>query len=64
MTRVPAKITHRIYVPQGVVTLVADMLPLVALAQAFDQCGAVLSGILRSRGKQVRVEPLQILYPY
>ena len=42
-------------------TLVADMLPLVALAQAFDQCGAVLSGILRARGKQVRVKPFQIL---
>ncbi|KAI9569367.1 mate-domain-containing protein [Boletus coccyginus] len=35
-----------------VVTLVAATLPLVALAQVFDQCGAVLSGILRSRGKQ------------
>ncbi|KAG6380107.1 MATE efflux family protein [Boletus reticuloceps] len=36
----------------AVVALVAAMLPLVALAQFFDQCGAVLSGILRSRGKQ------------
>ncbi|KAF8553601.1 mate-domain-containing protein, partial [Imleria badia] len=36
----------------AVVTLVAAMLPLVSLAQLVDQCGAVLSGILRSRGKQ------------
>jgi len=53
MTRILAKITHRIYFPQEVVTLVAAILPLVALAQVFDQCAAVLSGILRSRGKQV-----------
>ena len=52
-----------IYVPQAVVTLAADMLPLVALAQLFDHCGAVFSGILRSRGKQVRAKPIQILYP-
>ena len=63
MTRVPAKITHQIYVPQAVVTLAADILPLVALAQSFDHCGAVFSGILRSRGKQVCVESFQILYP-
>jgi len=36
----------------AVVMLVAAMLPLVSLAQLFDQIGAVLSGILRSRGKQ------------
>ncbi|KAN0094813.1 MatE domain containing protein [Tylopilus felleus] len=36
----------------AVVSLVAAMLPLVALTQLFDQCGAVISGILRSRGKQ------------
>ena len=57
--RVPAKITHRICAPQAVVTLAADMLPLVALAQVFDHCGAVFSGILRSRGKQVRVKSSQ-----
>jgi Na+-driven multidrug efflux pump len=60
MTRVPAKLTPRIYVPQAVVTLAADILPLAALAQVFDHCGAVFSGILRSRGKQVRVRSFQI----
>jgi len=63
MTQVPAKIAHRIYFPQEVVTLVAAILPLVALAEVFDQCSTVLSGILRSRGKQVCVKPFQILYP-
>ncbi|KAH0831104.1 MATE efflux family protein [Lanmaoa asiatica] len=36
----------------AVVTLVAAVLPLVALVQIFDDCGAVISGILRARGKQ------------
>lgn len=62
MTRLPARITHRNYFPQEVVTLVAATLPLVALAQVFDQCGAVLSGILRSRGKQVSVKLFPALY--
>ncbi|KIJ59881.1 hypothetical protein HYDPIDRAFT_117978 [Hydnomerulius pinastri MD-312] len=35
-----------------VVTLVAAVLPLVALVQVFDDSGAVISGILRARGKQ------------
>lgn len=43
--------------PQGVVTLVAAVLPVVAFVQIFDDCGAVISGILRARGKQVRVKP-------
>ncbi|KAG2342759.1 MATE efflux family protein [Suillus weaverae] len=36
-----------------VVTLVASILPLVAMYQVFDGIGAVTSGILRARGKQL-----------
>lgn len=32
---------------------VAAVLPLLALVQLFDDCGAVISGILRAQGKQV-----------
>ena len=35
-----------------VVTLVASILPLVALFQVFDGLGAVTAGILRAQGKQ------------
>jgi len=38
-----------------VVTLVASILPLVALFQVFDSTCAICSGILRARGKQVCV---------
>ncbi|KAG6899947.1 hypothetical protein C0993_005070 [Termitomyces sp. T159_Od127] len=37
-----------------VVSLVASILPLVALFQVFDGNAAVTDGILRARGKQVR----------
>ncbi|KAG5352495.1 hypothetical protein C0989_002049 [Termitomyces sp. Mn162] len=36
-----------------VVSLVASILPLVALFQVFDGNAAVTDGILRARGKQV-----------
>jgi MATE family multidrug resistance protein len=35
-----------------VVTLVASILPLVALFQVFDGASAITAGILRARGKQ------------
>jgi MATE family multidrug resistance protein len=35
-----------------VVTLVASILPLVALFQVFDGNSAITAGILRARGKQ------------
>ncbi|KIK96911.1 hypothetical protein PAXRUDRAFT_768490 [Paxillus rubicundulus Ve08.2h10] len=38
-----------------IVALVAAVLPLVALVQVCDDSGAVISGILRARGKQVCV---------
>lgn len=37
---------------EEVVTLVATILPIVALFQVFDGVGAVTAGILRARGKQ------------
>lgn len=57
LTCVPVMITHQIYFSQEVVTLVAAVLPVVAIVQIFDDCAAVISGILRARGKQVRVKP-------
>jgi MATE family multidrug resistance protein len=38
-----------------VVTLVASILPVVAVFQVFDGTNAVSGGILRARGKQVSV---------
>lgn len=38
----------------AVVTLVATVIPLVALFQVFDGVSAVTNGVLRARGKQVR----------
>lgn len=43
-----------------VVTLVASILPLVALFQVFDGNAATTAGILRARGKQVN--PFIILF--
>lgn len=37
-----------------VVTLVASIVPLVALFQVFDATAAVTGGVLRARGRQVR----------
>jgi hypothetical protein len=37
-----------------VISLVASILPLMALFQVFDGLSAVSGGILRARGKQVR----------
>jgi Na+-driven multidrug efflux pump len=42
-----------IHLVSEVVTLVASILPLVAMYQVFDGIAAVTSGILRARGKQV-----------
>lgn len=58
----PGLIAHLIWRSKEVATLVATMLPLVSLAQFFDQGGAVLAGILRSRGKQVGVNLFQISF--
>jgi multidrug resistance protein, MATE family len=38
-----------------VVTLVASILPLVALFQVFDGNSAITAGILRARGKQANM---------
>ena len=38
-----------------VVTLVASIIPLVALFQVFDATSAVTNGVLRARGRQVRI---------
>jgi MATE family multidrug resistance protein len=48
-----------------VVSLVASVLPLVALFQVFDGLGATTGGVLRARGRQVRyaqLYPNVILY--
>ena len=44
---------HRLTITVGVVTLVASILPLVALFQVFDFLSGVSGGILRARGMQV-----------
>lgn len=36
-------------------TLVASIIPLVALFQVFDATSAVTNGVLRARGRQVRI---------
>ena len=38
-----------------VVSLVASILPIVALFQIFDGVSAVTNGVLRARGRQVRL---------
>jgi Na+-driven multidrug efflux pump len=43
-----------------VVSLVASILPIVALFQVFDGAAAVTAGILRARGKQASISPLPI----
>jgi MATE family multidrug resistance protein len=45
------------YIDTDVVTLVASILPIVALFQIPDFACAITSGILRARGKQVRALP-------
>ena len=45
---------HRLTVIVGVVTLVASILPLVALFQVVDFLNGVSGGVMRARGKQVR----------
>ena len=44
-----------------VVSLVAQILPLVALFQVFDGLAATTGGILRARGRQVRLSGLSFI---
>jgi hypothetical protein len=48
---------HMAYIDTDVVTLVASILPILALFQIPDFACAITSGILRARGKQVRALP-------
>jgi hypothetical protein len=52
---------HHLIVIVGVITLVASILPTVALFQVFDFLNGVSGGIMRARGMQVHFRVSSIL---